>query len=110
MPEIEPFTVIRGTTPRMTFRLKALPSSPTTDWTTSFIIKKHVSDVTPILTIAGALSSDVPNAANLGVFDVALSAAQTLALEARDYAYSFRRTNVGFEDVLTFGTLTVKSA
>jgi len=109
--EVQNFSLVRGTAPRLRVRL-VTPEDVST-WTTQFDLYKNAADAggTAVLTLPGTITNpdEVPNSSALGVFDVVFHAADTAALTYnKSYYYTFRRTNSGFEDVLTSGTILIK--
>jgi hypothetical protein len=108
MAEISNFTLYRGTSFKVRFRMN--PKENVSGWTTRLYIKKHLADANTTLEVAGTISDAFATAVFDGIFDVPLSAAETAALASREYVYAFRRTNLGSEDVLAAGLLTVKDA
>lgn len=112
MPESSfDFSILRGCDYRIRMRLVTPPDpvevGNTSDWTTVFEVRQTRGGE-PVLSVNGALSF-IPNANTLGVFDFTLTAAETTALTDRTYFYAIRRTNVGFVDVFSRGTLHVES-
>jgi hypothetical protein len=106
--ESQNFDIRRGTAPVLRFRL--IVPETVTDWTTTFAVYANSSANVAVLTKSGAPSASVPNANNLGILDVTLTAAETRSLtQQRDYHYTFARTNPGFEDLLAEGTITAKA-
>lgn len=101
--EINNFKIIRGTAPVLRFRLTNPENIAT--WTTKLFVYQSLAANT-FFEKAGAIST-VAQAATLGILDVTLTANDTNSFPARDYSYAFRRTNVGFEDVLASGRITV---
>ena len=107
------FDIIASSSPILRFQL-TIPED-VSDWTTTLYVKdKTTGNV--VLQVNGALAdpAQVPNAAALGVFDITLSAVQTSGLNSlrigtsKQYAYAFWRTNVGFEDPLVSGVISVQ--
>lgn len=112
MAERANFELFRGTAIILRFQLTTPESAPdyVTGWETLFTVKSKDTNANTILSVEGSLST-VNNALRLGIFDVFLSAANTNALvDGNKYAYSFRRTNTGYNDVLTIGELTARTA
>ena len=112
MPEIKDFSIDRGSAYILRFP-SLTPSNEFlgafTTWTTAFELRVSPKvNSTPVLIVSGALSSEVPRANTIGVFDVQLTANQTTALERSTYYWRFCRTNSGFEDVLGKGVMTVE--
>lgn len=101
MPIITSFTLWRGVAVTLRFTLET--AEDVTGWTTQFVLRREAGSTTALLTKAGA-TIDAVN----GVFDVALTKAETLALSTGDYVFAFGRTNAGSEDLLTEGAVTVK--
>jgi hypothetical protein len=106
------FELFRGTATILRFQLtnpELMQDDPTT-WTTLFVVRKGEANTNTVLSIAGTISTEA-NAAEYGIFDVDVTKANTNALTAGvKYAYSFRRTDTGFEDLLAFGELRAKEA
>lgn len=109
--EWQDFTLSRGTAPRLRFRLIEPDPNGHAAWTTVFEVRLNEnSDSNTVFSAAGAVSTDpnVTNAVALGVFDVPLLVADTnIFVVGRNYHFRFKRTNVGFEDVLTRGRMQV---
>lgn len=95
------FAFYRGEDVTVTFT-----HSPTTEsisgWTIALRVKQTLADVTAILTIAGTVTAALP-----GVFTVAFTSAQTLALSVGTYAYDVWRTDSGSAAALSLGKLQV---
>ena len=112
MAERANFEIFRGTAVTLRFQLTTPEAAPNyvTGWETLFTAKTKDTNANTILSVVGSLST-ATNALRLGIFDVALSVANTNALlDGRKYAYSFRRTNAGAEDLLTLGEMTARTA
>jgi hypothetical protein len=106
-PAVKNFVLWRGTAPVLTF-------GPVQD------INGNVPDVasyTGVFTVRALPATPDPvyfqrafmpvsPTAN-GFLQVTLSKADTLSFLPQDYAYSLERTNVGFENLLTIGIMTV---
>ena len=74
-------------------------------WTAVLTVRALASDDDPpVLTKAASIYGT----SSLGFLQVALTSADTIALDPGVYAFSVARTNSGFEDVLTIGTVIVK--
>lgn len=111
MPEIRDFTIDRTTDHILRFALISPPDpnlGTIADWDMEFQLRLSRGANT-VLTVAGSLSAEVARAAELGIFDVPLTANQTTLLTARTYYYAFVRTNTGFRDVLAKGVMTVET-
>lgn len=104
--ETQDFSIARGTAPRLRFRLTTAEDVST--WTVLLQVRADTrDDSNTVFSKAGAIAT-VPQASTLGIFDVALSATDTLTfVQNRRYYYEFRRTNAGFEDILTRGVMSV---
>lgn len=109
MPTAEKkFVLRRGTAPTLRF-------GPVTDvdgavvdvsgWTTVFVMRGKTYDPDPVVF---SKEGSILGASADGLLIVPLTAEETLGFEAGTYAYGFERTNVGFEDLLTTGQVTVK--
>lgn len=94
--------IVAGSAPILRFRL-VVPEDVTA-WTTTL----YLTDKTDVAVYqqAGQISS-LDQSAQLGVFDVPMSKANTLSLGIRTLKYSFWRTNVGAEEPLTSGEFKV---
>jgi hypothetical protein len=107
--EYQDFTLSRGTAPKLRFRL--VDPQDVSTWETAFEVRLDDKDNSnTIFTAVGAIANltEVPNAAALGVMDVALTKANTETFTIGHlYHYRFKRTNTGFEDVLTRGRMKV---
>lgn len=100
------FVLYRGSAPTLRFTMTTNGSVAT--WTTKLTLRARADGPDPpALSKAGTIA-DVGSVSTPGVFTVALTKAETLALEARRYAYSFEREDAGFEDVLTIGVGDVR--
>lgn len=99
--------LVQGSAPIFRFQL-IIPEDVTT-WTTAFYMNDATGNT--VLTVNGSITANtiVANAALIGSFDVPLTANQTSALFTTTYRYSFWRTNVGFEDPLVSGAITVRN-
>lgn len=100
-------TLWRGTSPTIAFSVVDDDgvAVDVTGWTAVYTLRLHASDPDPAaLSIAGAIFG----APAAGVFRVAITKAQLLALAAGNYQFSFERTNSGNEDVLAFGVATLR--
>lgn len=103
-PANDNFTIWRGTAPTLVFTLTTVPDGGVAGWTTSFTMRLKDTSADPVyFQKAGSISD-----AALGVFHVALTKAETLALAVRGYQFSFERTDAGFEDLLSIGHVTVR--
>lgn len=112
MAERTNFELFRGASTILRFQLVDPEPEPdyVSGWTTEFRVKVKETDANTVLLIPGAIST-VQNALEYGIFDVVISAANSATLtDEKKYAYSFRRTNTGFEDILAYGELTAKTA
>ena len=110
MPEQAHFILYRDTTAVLQFRMTDPDTltSNVADWTTLFVVKRKDTYSNTVLSIPGSVSTE-HDAAILGIFDVVVSKSNSALLtDGTKYAYSFRRVNAGFEDVLTFGELTAR--
>jgi hypothetical protein len=104
--EKQDITIYRGTAPLLRFVMTT--NGSVAGWNIKLSARKHDVDPDPlVLDIVGTIES-VGSATTPGIFNVALTKAQTLALQARTYAYSLERTDVGAEDLLSIGSLIVK--
>lgn len=96
------FSWYRGEDILLTFTMT--PTTDITGWSITCRVKAQVQDTTPLLTIAGSVTTPAA-----GIFTVPVSAAQdTTTLQAGTYPYSVIRTDSGSVAVLSEGTLTVK--
>jgi hypothetical protein len=111
MAESLDFTILRGCDYRIRMRLNQPPNAnelgAITGWHVVFEVRQ-TRGAAPILSVNGMLA-DVSRAAELGVFDFVLPAAQTATLTERTYFYAIRRTDALFVDVFTKGQLGVES-
>jgi hypothetical protein len=105
MAEVTQFVIYSNTAPILRFTLPAPVNI--SGWTTKFYVKNHPGG-TLVLSKDGGTSS-VPAAVTKGIFDVSLSASDTLGLGIKTYSWSFERLDAGFEDVLALGTLSVEA-
>jgi hypothetical protein len=111
MAERANFEIYKGTSVVLRFQLVTPEPYPdyVTGWSTRLYVREKNNDANTILSVAGAIST-VSNALKYGIFDVSLSAANTTLLtDDKKYAWSFRRTNAGFEDVLAYGEITARN-
>jgi hypothetical protein len=105
-PAIQNLTRYRGANWLLRFTVKSGTGAiqNVASWTTKLTLRKTATTPDPVtLQVSGAVVSD----GSAGQIDVTVTKTQSLALQARDYVYSFERTNAGAEDVLTIGTITV---
>jgi hypothetical protein len=110
MTETQDFSINKGCDYRLRFRLVQPPTAELgslTDWNVRFELRTTRGG-TPILTVNGGLSANVPNADQFGVWDVTLPAAQTNTLTEKTYFYAFRRIDTGYVDVLSKGQMFVE--
>ena len=111
MPENQDIYLLRGCDYTLRLRLTRPPSADlgnVDEWTTQLELRTVKGSASPTVTFAGALSN-VARAAELGIFDISLSAAQTTALTERTYFFAIRRTDAGFSTVFTKGIVHVDS-
>jgi hypothetical protein len=111
MAERANFELFRNTDVVLRFQLTTPEPYPTyvSGWTTEFVIRTE-ENANAIITVAGTLSN-LPNALQYGIFDVALSAANTALLTDKAiYDWSFRRTDSGYADVLALGEVRAFTA
>jgi hypothetical protein len=74
-------------------------------WTTQLTLRTtETAPDPPSFQKAGVIFGPTVN----GIIDVVITLAESVALKARDYAYSFERTNIDNEDILTIGIASVK--
>jgi hypothetical protein len=106
MAETTNFKIFVGTAPTLRFTLTK--PEPVTGWTTVFYLRT-AAGANVVFQQNGVISPDVPTAQTVGIFDVALHAANTSLWNVRTYAWSFERTNAGFEDVLALGEVRVET-
>src|ERR671930_219793 len=105
-PALQNLTRYRGTAWLLRFTVKAANGAivNVNGWSTTFTVRKTATSPDPVtLQVNGVVVSDGSG----GQVDVTVTATQSLALQARDYVYSFERTDSGAQDILTIGTLTV---
>lgn len=110
MTETQDFSINKGCDYRLRFRLVQPPTEelgPLDDWNVRFELRTARGG-TPVLSVNGGISANVPNANQFGVWDVTLPAAQTNALTEKTYFYAFRRIDTGFVDVLSRGQVFVE--
>lgn len=102
------FTMFRGEAPRLVVGpIKDLTGAviDVTGWSDQLTIRAQGSSPDPpLLTKAGASHGASPT---LGFRKYELTRAETLTLPPGNYAYSCMRVNSGFEDVYTYGILTI---
>ena len=107
MAEHTNFELYRGTAVTLRFQLTTPEPYPNyvNNWTTLFTVKDTEQHANALFTANGALAN-TPNALQYGIFDVSLTANQTLLLNhGQHYDWSFKRVDAGYEDVLGFGEL-----
>lgn len=92
--------IFRGEDITLTFTRAA--ATTISAWTISCAIKKFHGDSSATLTIAGSITS-----AASGVFTVALTAAQTAALDLQSYVFSITRTDSGSNTQMAVGYLNM---
>lgn len=105
MAEITNFDLFKGTSPVL--RIKLTVAESVLGWTTKFFMRDRPGGNT-VYEQDGVLSSQVANAVNIGIWEVAIPKANLQALTTKTFAWSFERTNSGAEDVLALGNLTLK--
>lgn len=101
------FTMWRGATTTVEFAVQNADGTPTNvaGWTAVLTLRVHNSDPDPAaLSQAGAIFG----APTDGIFHITISKAASLGVAAGRYAFTFERSNAGNEDVLTYGTATVR--
>jgi hypothetical protein len=105
-PSTENFTLYRGTAwlIRVTIRNAAGAIQNVSGWTSKFVMRKTRTSPDPVTFQA---SGTVVGDGSGGQIEYSATKAQTLAIAARDYEYGIERTNAGFEDLVTTGTITV---
>lgn len=84
-----------------------------TGWTVDFVVRRRDDSTgTALLDLTGSVSGtfDADPDTNTQVATATLSRANTLALPAGTYRYSFGRTDTGARAILAVGDLVVKSA
>lgn len=107
MAELAHFTVYRGDDHLL--RIVMTTNGSVSGWTTKLTVRKTPeSPDPPVLSISGSVN-DPGDGVTPGIFECTLSQAQLLTLEARLYAYSFKRTNSGTAATLLTGTMQVEA-
>ena len=107
MAERVNFLVYRGDDRLVRFTMTT--NGTVAGWTTQLTVRRTPASADPpVLVVAGAIV-DGGSVSTPGVFEVLLTKAQLIALQARDHAYSFKRTDAGAAEMLTEGTMTVKA-
>lgn len=81
------------------------PLTDITGWTISFRLKASLLDATVLLTIGAILT-----APSSGIYTVPITAAQTAALPAGNYAYDIWRTDSGSAAPLNLGQCVIKGS
>jgi hypothetical protein len=106
-PSIENITLYRGTAwlIRVTIRNAAGAIQNVGGWTSTFVLRKTRTSPDPV---TFAASGTVVSDGSGGQIEYSATKAQTLLIAARDYEYGIERTNAGYEDLVTTGTVTVK--
>ena len=100
------FAIYRGASYSLVFTMTT--NGSVSGWTARFSARERTIAADPLVLDVAAVIADAGSSSTPGVFTVALSKAQTLALKARPYAVSLERIDSGSEDVLSIGTMTVK--
>src|SRR5260370_40862358 len=91
-PEFQNFAFERNTAITLRFRLTT-PANVAGFTTTLEVRTTTNEDTNTFFTSNGTISNAVLNAASVGVFDVTLTAANTLAFDqGQDYYFKFKRT------------------
>jgi hypothetical protein len=105
-PTTENFTLYRGTAwlVRVTIRTAAGGIQNVAGWSTKCVFRKtKTSPDPPTVELSGTVVSDGSG----GQIEFSATKAQTLLVPVRDYVYGIERTNSGYEDLVTTGTVTV---
>ena len=109
--EYQDITISRGTAPRLRIRLITPPVGGVATWTVLFECRLDEKDDSAVVYSTNGFITDpsiVPNSTALGVWDVALSVADSrLFTIGRTYYFRFKRTDVGNEDVFVRGKMQV---
>lgn len=98
--QIQNFDLIYDTASKLRFRLDV--PEPVATWHTEFKITQHAN------TVLTKTNEIVITDADHGVFDVFLSRPEILAIPVGTYKFTFRRTDLNLETMLTAGTITVR--
>lgn len=108
MAAVRNFTLYRGTAPTLKvgpIKDEVGATVDVTGWVTQLTVRTSDIAADPVFfSKAGAVQS--PGTA--GIITVALTKANTLTFAKRDYEYSIERTDVGVENLITIGIITVK--
>lgn len=101
------FTLYRGTAPRLRF-------GPVLDENGNVLDLAGMSAVWTVRTSSSApdpvvlqKAASIYGASADGIWEVALTKAETLTFAVRNYKHSLERDNPGFEDLFTIGVMTV---
>jgi hypothetical protein len=100
MATLNDITFYKGEAVALVFTMT--PVTNIAGWNISLTLRNNPTDAVPLLTKAATLTTPAA-----GVFTVALTHAETVALSAANYAYDVQRTDTGSEAVLSIGTLVV---
>jgi hypothetical protein len=100
MPEITNFDVYKGTAPRLRWTLTK--PDDVSGWTCAFSVYSSVGN------IYNSWPVNIVDPVK-GVFDVQITADTWVPMTAKTYAWTLMRTNVGFEDLLAYGNMTLKA-
>lgn len=107
MPEHKDFTVYRGTDQRLRFVMTT--NGDVSTWQTEFAARKTIRSADPPAILLPGFVADPGSDTTPGVFEVVLDQASLLAVDVRLYAFTFSRTDLGDDAVLTEGTMRVKA-
>jgi len=94
---VQNFDLWANTTSRLRFTVE--PPENVTGWNTRFAMHPTTAN-TPTLIVNGSIYNT-----NTGIFDVVVTPQDLANLAFKHYTFTFRRTDAGFETVLTSGTI-----
>lgn len=99
------FTLYRGV-PR-TLRFTMTGNGSVAGWTTRLYLRTEETAPNPLAFEKPGTVADAGSGSTPGIFEVAVTKAESLTLAARPYKFSFERTDVGQENLLTIGVAQV---
>lgn len=106
-PSKQDFTLYRGV--KRVLRLTMTANGSVAGWTTRFSVRRASTAEDPLLLDLAGTISDAGSPTTPGVFLVTITKAESLTLDAAIHVFSFERTDVGSENLLTIGKMTVKN-
>jgi hypothetical protein len=101
------FTMWRGATTIVEFAVVTAAGAPAdvTGWTAVLTLRLHSSDADPVALAQAAAIFGTPTN---GILRATITKAASLLVAAGRYTFTLERSNTGNEDVLAYGTATVR--